>query len=114
MQNFLNAQSALPTYSDIFTLYRKLDKTDGIVKDMCYSYSDTIDKWWKFAEYIDSISRESSKYICDYSQSMENVSSPEKYANEKYGHKMHEGSRGLWAQMAVVRKKNFAQTALCF
>ncbi len=33
----------------------------------------------------------------------ENVLSPEKYANEKYGHKMHEGSRGLWAQMAIVR-----------
>lgn len=33
----------------------------------------------------------------------ENISSPEKYANEKYGHKMHEGSRGLWAQMAIVR-----------
>lgn len=71
LQNFLNAQSSLPTYSDIFTLYRKLNKADSIVRDMCYSYSDTIDKWWKFVENIDSISRESSKYICDYSQSME-------------------------------------------
>ena len=32
----------------------------------------------------------------------ENMPSPEKYANEKYGHKMHESSRGLWAQMAIV------------
>lgn len=33
----------------------------------------------------------------------ENIPSPEKYANEKYGHKMHAGSFGLWAQMSVVR-----------
>ena len=33
----------------------------------------------------------------------DNIPSPEKYANEKYGHKMHAGSLGLWAQMSVVR-----------
>lgn len=33
----------------------------------------------------------------------ENISSPEKYANEKYGHKMRADCMGLWAQMAVVR-----------
>ncbi|MDE6293282.1 MAG: hypothetical protein K2L88_01515, partial [Clostridiales bacterium] len=73
LQDFLAAQPSSPAYSDIFSLYRKLDKADNIVKDMCYAYADTIDKWWKFTEHVDSIAQESSRYICDYSQSMEVV-----------------------------------------
>ncbi len=36
----------------------------------------------------------------------EKVPSPERYACEKYGFRGHAGSRGLWAQMAIVRTLN--------
>ena len=71
LKAFLDAQSTFPTYSDIFTLFKKLNKAENTVKDMCYAYADTIDKWWKFAENVEGIARENSKFICDYSQSME-------------------------------------------
>ena len=40
---------------------------------MAYDYADTPSKWFKFTENIDKVVKESSKYICDYSQSMELV-----------------------------------------
>lgn len=61
----------LPKYSSIFDLHKKLKKSDDNIKTLCYEYSDTVDKWWKFNENIDLISKEYNKYTCDYSESME-------------------------------------------
>ena len=60
-------------YSDIFTLYRKLKKTEPEVREMAYDYADNPSKWLKFTENIDKVVKESSKYTCDYEQSMELV-----------------------------------------
>ncbi len=73
LQNFLDKQSSLPSYCDIFSLYKKLNKAENNIKEMCYAYSDTINKWWQFTENIENISKENIKYICDYTQSMEVV-----------------------------------------
>lgn len=71
LDNFIDEHSQVSTYSNIFDLYRKLNKSDNIIKNMCYEYSDSIDKWWKFTEHIDDIITESNKFVCDYSSSME-------------------------------------------
>ena len=58
---------------NIFALYHKLNKSDDSIKAMCYEYSDTIEKWFKFTDNLDVITKESEKCICDYDQSMELV-----------------------------------------
>lgn len=60
-------------FSNIFELYRKLDKSDNNIKKMCYEYADTIEKWWNFTDNIEAITKECNKYSCDYSKSMEVV-----------------------------------------
>ena len=71
LQDVLDAQPAFPAYSDIFSLYRKLNKTGGAIKEICYAYADTPGKWRRFTECLDSIVKENNKFVCDYSQSME-------------------------------------------
>lgn len=71
LHDFISAKPTPPVNTDIFSLFRNLNKADNAVKEMCYSYSDSYDKWWDFTEHINEISKESRKYICDYSQSME-------------------------------------------
>lgn len=58
-------------YSDIFTLYRRFKKIAPEVQQMAYEYSDSPCKWLKFAENIDKVVKENSKYVCDYAASME-------------------------------------------
>lgn len=70
--DFISHQKRLPNRHSIFELYRMLEKAGNSVKDMCYSYaSENISKWWDFAEQTEKISKESEKFLCDYSQSME-------------------------------------------
>lgn len=72
--DFLEHQKRAPHRHNIFDLYRMLEKAGSSVKKMCYDYSnENISKWWEFAEQTDKISKESEKYLCDYSQSMEIV-----------------------------------------
>lgn len=71
LQKLLDTQTTQIEYDDIFSLYRKLKKSDNVIKEMCYAYSDNFNKWWKFAECLDIISKENNKYICDYTQSMQ-------------------------------------------
>lgn len=72
VNDFISHQSKSPHRHSIFELYHMLEKAGNSVKDMCYSYADNdISKWWDFAEKTDLIARESEKYLCDYSESME-------------------------------------------
>ncbi|MBR6163723.1 DEAD/DEAH box helicase family protein, partial [bacterium] len=73
LNKFIDSQDNLPKCSNIFELYRKLNKSDDSIKQMCYEYADMVDKWWKFNDNIDAIIIESNKYTCDYSKSMEIV-----------------------------------------
>lgn len=68
---FINSQPNIGSYSNIFSMYKKLNKADSQIKEMCYEYADTYEKWWKFNDNIDKINTENSKYTCDYSKSME-------------------------------------------
>ena len=68
---YLSNQSKVASYDNIFELYRKLKKSDREIIEMCYSYSDSIGKWFDFSTHLDGIVAESNKFICDYSQSME-------------------------------------------
>lgn len=73
LNKFIATQENLPKYSNIFELYRKLNKSENNVKKMCYEYADTIEKWWNFNDNIDAITKECNKFICDYKKSMEIV-----------------------------------------
>lgn len=73
VKEFLDSKSKIPKYDSIFELYKKVKKADNSITKMCYDYSDSIDKWWEFAEHIDEITKENNTYICDYSKSMEIV-----------------------------------------
>lgn len=73
LDEFIDNQPKISTYNNIFDLYKKLTKADSQIKEMCYEYADTYDKWWKFTENIDKIIIENSKFTCDYEKSMEIV-----------------------------------------
>lgn len=73
LETFISSQPSNAVSNDIFTLYRKISRSDEIIKDMCYDYSDSFEKWWKFAENIDQIKAENNKYVCEYEKSMEIV-----------------------------------------
>jgi type III restriction enzyme len=74
LEDFISHQRKTPHKNNIFELYRKLEKSDCSIQQMCYSYAEgDISKWWDFTEKIDEISKESNKYFCDYSKSMELV-----------------------------------------
>lgn len=73
LETFISSQPSNAVSNDIFTLYRKISRSDEIIKDMCYDYSDSFEKWWKFAENIDQIKAENDKYVCEYEKSMEIV-----------------------------------------
>lgn len=71
--SYISSQPAISSYSNIFELHRKLGKAGNAIVEQCYSYADSIDKWWKFTEHLDGIVKENDQYVCDYSQSMEVV-----------------------------------------
>lgn len=57
--------------SDIFTLYKKLYKGDNKIQNLCYEYaSDSVQRWWNFAEEYEKIKRKYENYISNYSESM--------------------------------------------
>lgn len=70
---FIEKQKNESSYCDIFTIYKKLMKTDPEIQDLCYNYADTYQKWWKFNNNIDNIVNENNNYICNYETSMEIV-----------------------------------------
>ena len=70
VEEYLDNSSNHDHYMSIFEMYKKLNKADNEVKNMCYEYSDNYQKWWKFNENIDKIISENSKYECDYFTSM--------------------------------------------
>ena len=73
LSDFIEKQNKLYSCSNIFELYKKLNKSDDNIKKMCYEYADSVDKWWKFNDNIDAISKECNKFSCDYEKSMETV-----------------------------------------
>ena len=68
---FMNECSDDNRYSDIFSLYRKFKKAEPEVQSLAFEYADKPCKWLKFTENLDKVAKESNKYICDYSKSME-------------------------------------------
>lgn len=74
LESFIDNQPVNAATNDIFHLFRKINRSDEVIKDMCYEYSDSYDKWWKFGENLDRIKIENDKYICEYEKSMELVS----------------------------------------
>ena len=68
---FIKNQPNLDTYISIFEMNRKLNQNDFVIKNMCYEYSDSYDKWFSFNKFIDKIKQENDKFICNYSESME-------------------------------------------
>lgn len=82
IHNFMNDCSDDNRYLDIFTLYRKFRKATPEVQALGYEYADRASKWLKFCENIDSVTRENSKYMCDYSTSMELTQDEEGHTKE--------------------------------
>ena len=71
INTFMSSQHKPTTYTDIFTLYRKMQRGDNALQDMAYGYADgNIIKWWEFMECYDKVKYEYDTYICDYSRSM--------------------------------------------
>ena len=71
IEQFLGEQPDTPAHASIFDIHRKLQSMDGQTKTMIYEYADSFQKWWKAADYLDSIEKESNKYYADYEQSMQ-------------------------------------------
>jgi type III restriction enzyme len=71
LNSFVKNETSSSNYSDIFTLYKKLQNSDYDIQQLCYDYSDNFQKWWDFNDIIDKIIIENNKYACDYEESME-------------------------------------------
>lgn len=57
--------------TDIFTLYKKMNKGENELRDLCFEYSsDNVQRWWDFMESYDKIRKKYNLYICDYAESM--------------------------------------------
>ncbi|GHV12748.1 hypothetical protein AGMMS49938_05930 [Fibrobacterales bacterium] len=74
LQKFIDKQQMaahLLAPTSIFELGRRLKNTTNEVRTIIYDYASDYQKWRQVAEYTDEIKRESEKYLCDYTQSME-------------------------------------------
>lgn len=71
INSFINNQKNEPAYNDIFSIYKKLIRTDNEIQKMCYDYADDYQKWWNFNNHIDKIITENNNYIYNYEESME-------------------------------------------
>ncbi len=71
IHKFMDEQTDDNRYADIFSLYRKFKKTEPEVQQLAFEYADRPCKWLKFTENIDAVIKESSKYVCNYAESME-------------------------------------------
>lgn len=71
LNEFIESQTEIGSYSSIFDMFKRLNSQEDHIRELCYDYSDTVEKWWKFNEHLDKIVSESNKYTCDYANSME-------------------------------------------
>lgn len=71
IHEFMDEQTDDNRYADIFSLYRKFKKANPEVQQLAFDYANRPDQWLKFAENIDAVIKESTKYICNYAESME-------------------------------------------
>lgn len=71
IHNFIRSQKDEPSYNDIFSIYKKLIKTNNEIQKMCYDYADNYQKWWDFNNHIDKIITENNNYLYHYEESME-------------------------------------------
>ncbi len=57
--------------TDIFKLYRDMEKVPNEVQDLCYKYANgNVLRWYKFAEHIGLAKEKYNTFICDYAQSL--------------------------------------------
>jgi len=71
IHSFMSAQRPPTAYTDIFTLYKKMQRGDNALKDLAYDYTgEDAMKWWQFMEQYDKVKQKYVSYICDYEQSM--------------------------------------------
>lgn len=71
IKTYMSSQHTPTTYTDIFTLYKKMQRGDNELRDMAYDYAgDDVLKWWQYMEHYDKIKHEYDTYICDYEKSM--------------------------------------------
>jgi len=100
-----------PTRTDIFNLYRKLQKSDNDIQDLCFEYAkDDTTRWWTFMEQIDRLKKAYDTYVCDYSKSMEIDKETSFPATSSY---TDNGNR-LNLENWVWRKKNATNTLFSF
>lgn len=71
MDTFLETKEEKLTHSSIFDLGRKLRNADNETRKIIYDYATDFTKWWRAAEYVDDIEKESNRKLCDYKTSME-------------------------------------------
>lgn len=83
LKNFLSIQKPILAHKSIFEINRELQSVDSSVKSLIYEYADTYTKWWEAVEHISEIEKESNKYMCDYSKSMD-IGSEESFTTASY------------------------------
>lgn len=72
VEEFLKNQPAKLSHSDIFVLYRKLNKYSVDFQKLCYDYAGSdVTKWLNFMEHVDEIRKKYNEYVCDYEKSMQ-------------------------------------------
>ena len=60
------------TNQSIFVLWQKLEQCPNEVQEFCYQYAgNSPQRWWRFAEMVETICKEYDNYICDYDKSIE-------------------------------------------
>lgn len=69
--SFMSSQRTPTAYTDIFTLYKKMQGGDNALRDIGYDYAgEDVMKWWQFMEHYDKVKHQYDTYICDYKKSM--------------------------------------------
>ena len=68
---FIDDQKDKLEYTNIFELYRRINRMPNDVQNLCYEYANNnVLRWYKFAEYADKVKANYDAYICDYEKSM--------------------------------------------
>lgn len=71
IRTFMSSQQATTTHTDIFSLYKKMQRGDNALQEMAYDYAgEDVLRWWQFMEHYDKVKHEYDTYICDYEKSM--------------------------------------------
>ena len=71
INNYMSSQRTPTAYTDIFTLYNKMQRGDNALRDIAFDYAgEEVLKWWKFMEHYDKVKHQYDTYICDYQKSM--------------------------------------------